>query len=88
MESLIRHRAGLDFLRAEIGLALVFAKIASDTDNEEKRARNLSNARNGYDTLVYFSKQLALTREEHDEIMGAILELRRVLAGLGEGFDL
>jgi len=81
-----RNPVSIDFLRIEVETVSVFARIASQAESEEKRLRNIRNARKGYDTLVYFMGQLVLTPEERDRFSREILELRRQLIGLGETF--
>jgi hypothetical protein len=83
---LTRNPVSIDFLRIEVETVSVFARIASQAEDEEKRLRNIRNARKGYDTLVYFMSQLLLTPEERDRFSQEILELRRQLIGLGETF--
>ena len=58
-----RNPVSIDFLRIEVETVSVFARIASqaEDEDEEKRLRNIRNARKGYDTLVYFMSQLVLT---------------------------
>jgi len=84
--AITRNPVSIDFLRTEVKTVSVFAGIASQAEDEEKRLRNVRNARKGYDTLVYFMGQLVLTPEERDQIGQDVLELRRQLIGLGETF--
>jgi hypothetical protein len=81
-----RNPVSIDFLRTEVGTAFLFARIASEAKDKEKRLRNVRHARTGYDTLVYFLSQLPLTIGEHEEIRNEVLELRRQLSNLGEEF--
>ena len=74
-----RNLIGIEFLRTEVETASVFAKIASDATDEEKKLRNRHNAIRAYETLVHFVNQFALTIDEEDEIRGKLMELRRKL---------
>lgn len=81
-----RNPVGIDFLRTESETAFLFARIASDANDEEKKRRNVRNARTAYDTLLHFVNQLALTEDEQDEIRVNLTELHRQLLVLGETF--
>jgi hypothetical protein len=84
--AITRNPVSINFLRIEVRTASVFAGIASQANDEQKRLRNIRNARKGYDTLLYFMGQLALTPEERDQLSQEILELRGQLIRLGEMF--
>jgi hypothetical protein len=79
-----RNPVSIEFLRTEVEATSVFAKIARDTTDREKKLRNVKNARTGYDTLLHFLKQLRLTPNERDEIRNKVSDLRRQLVNLGE----
>ena len=81
-----RNSAGIEFLRTEAETALVFAKIASDAKDVEKRRRNVAHARKGYETLLYFGSQLVLTADERDEMREKLADLYLRLIHLGETF--
>lgn len=74
----------IEFLRTEAETAFGFAKIASDTPNQERRRRNVRHARRAYDTLLHFLKDLVLTANERDEMQTKVAELHRQLVALGE----
>ena len=61
-------QAGIEFLRTEIETTSVFARIAADAEDPEKRLRDLANARKGYDTLLHFMQTLPLSAEQRDEM--------------------
>jgi len=77
-------KAGVEFLRTEFETTSVFAKIAADAADPDKRLRNIQNARKGYDTLVHFVQTLHLSSGERREMQTKISELRRKLISLGE----
>lgn len=80
-------RIGVDFLRTDIETALIFANAAlNSSDDPEKRARNQTNARNGYDTVVRLSERLELTDLERKDVDSMLAELKSVLERLGERF--
>lgn len=80
-------RIGVDFLRTDIETALIFANAAlNSSDDPEKRARNQTNARNGYDTVVRLSERLELTDSERKDVDSMLAELKSVLERLGERF--
>ena len=81
-----RNPVGVEFLRIEVETAFGFAKIASAARNEEKKRRNVRNARRGYETLLYFCNQLVLTADEQNEMRKNLEELHRQLVVLGESF--
>jgi len=80
----ITSQVGVDFLRTEVETAGVFARIASEAQDPEKRARNLRNSRRGYNTLLHFVRTLVLTADEQAEMNLKISHLRRQLMNLGE----
>ena len=81
---MVSNPFSMGFLRAEAETSFVFAKIAADAKDEEKKRRNMGNARTGYEAILYFMSQLALTTDERDEMRIKVEELRRQLEFLGE----
>jgi len=79
-----RNLIGIEFLRTEAETGRVFANIASDTTDKEKKFRNRQNALRAYETLLHFVNQFALTADEQDEMRKNLVELRRRLVDLGE----
>ena len=80
----VTSQAGIEFLRTEVETAFVFARVASDAQDSEKRLRNVRNARRAYNTLLHFVQRLVLTPGARGEIHLRICELRRQLINLGE----
>jgi hypothetical protein len=78
------RQVGMEFLRTEVETALLFARIASDAQDPEKRLRSVQNARTGHDALLHFMQILALTADERAEMQLEIGELRQQLINLGE----
>ncbi len=78
------HERGAEFLRTELQTATVFVGIAETASRKDKRKRNLSKARQGYDALVRFRRRVKLTRDEAAEIDQGITNLRSALQQLGE----
>jgi len=83
MELTVRQ-VGIEFLRTEVEMALVFSRIASGAQDSEKRLRNVQNARTGYDALLHFMQILTLTADERAEMQLEASELRQQLINLGE----
>ena len=77
-------QVGMNFLRTEVETALLFASLAFQARDSEKRRRNLQNARKGYDTLRQLVRKLVLTPDERTEMRLKISEVRRQLITLGE----
>lgn len=46
------HRAGVQFLLAELQTGMVFLDVAETTAKLENRQRNIQNARTAYDAVV------------------------------------
>jgi hypothetical protein len=46
------HRAGVQFLMAELQTGMVFLNVAETTSKQESRQRNVENARTAYDAVV------------------------------------
>ena len=67
------RRTGVAFVTVELELVLTFLRIASQAANEEKRFRNIDNARTAYAAAMH-----ALARLGIDEAkIPAILDLER-----------
>jgi len=77
-------QAGIEFLRTEVEMAFVFARVARDAQDSEKRFRNVRNARRAYNTLLHFMHRLAVAPDVLGEMYLRISELRRQLTNLGE----
>jgi len=79
-----RNAIGIEFLRTEVETALVFARIASNNHNKEKKRRNVRNARRAYQTLLYFLSQFVFTDQQQHAMREKLTELHRQLVVLGE----
>lgn len=75
----------LNFVATEVSVSLTFAKLARDTNDYQKRKRNIDNALRGYETALYFLQKAA---ERHDAISPHITEgmkmLRLMLLEMGQ----
>jgi hypothetical protein len=80
----VKKPVAFRFLRTEVELASVFADIAAQAEDGEKKLRNAQKARRAYETLVHFTGHLRLTGDERREMQEKISKLRRQLISLGE----
>ncbi len=78
------REAGARFLKTELDTGFRFAEAAEGARTKGKRTRNLSKAREAYDSIVRFRGKVKLTREEAAEIESGIAELRSRLRQLGQ----
>ncbi len=78
--------AGFDFLKTELHTGLTLARIAADSNHEDKAERNRKNARLAYDTVQKDRDKVLLTPDQSREITGLTRELRKLLEQLGEKF--
>ena len=78
-------RNALNFVATEVSVSLTFAKLAQETNDYQKRTRNVGNALRGYETALYFLRKAA---ERHDPVSPHITEgmkmLRFMLREMGE----
>jgi hypothetical protein len=78
----------LQFLRAELETGMTFASLARDSWTEEKRDRNLLNARKAYDTAKHFLEEHAPEEvAARPDLLDRLTNLRSVLVELGENFE-
>lgn len=78
--------SGVEFLKIDTETALIFAKIALQTNDPAKRKRNRENARKAYDTIQRLAKKLSLTSGEETSMNERLDQLRRDLMELDESF--
>lgn len=78
--------ASVNFLNVEVDTGQMFADIAKQTDNTEKRAHNRINARTAYDTILRFIGRVTMTEAESETLGGKLAKLKSDLQGLGELF--
>ncbi len=80
----ITRETGTRFLKTELDTGFAFAEAAEGARTPGKRIRNLSKAREAYDSLVRFRGKVKLTSEEAAEIDSGIAELRNQLRQVGK----
>ena len=74
------------FIQAELDTGLTFARVAASAKYENRRERNLANARKAYDTALDFMSRSAFPNAESAELQDKSNELKRELQRLGETF--
>jgi hypothetical protein len=74
------------FLNVEADTGLLFAKIAEESDNFEKKVRNCANARLAYDTVLRFISRVSMTDAESESLWLKMAKLKMGLQTLGESF--
>jgi hypothetical protein len=74
----------IEFLRAELLIGLTLCKIARESRNEDKAARNRRNARKAYDSVLHFMPNTPLSVPDSAEFESKLTELRTELHLLGE----
>ena len=77
---------GTAFLRTELELGLLFARIALDSNHKAKTLRNTANARLAYDTALKLRDKLLLASTESSNIGTSLELLKGQLLELGESF--
>ena len=77
------HRIGVQFLIADLALALTFLDVAETTRSEAARQRNRENARTAYHTVLHFLPRLSPSEEERGELEAKLAALKTRLLGLG-----
>ena len=80
-EVLTRNRFGFLLIEADIGLA--FCKVAFVATDDDRRAANILNARQAYDSIVHHRAESSLTEAENTELDEEVNQLRANLAQLG-----
>jgi hypothetical protein len=74
----------LRFLEAELGIGFTSCRIAVQAKSNQKRERNLANARKAYDAIVYFRPKTELSSADTDRIDSQLAKLKAELRQLGE----
>lgn len=77
------HRIGVQFLMADLSVALTFLNVAEVTQSEDTRRRNRQNARWAYDTVLRFLPRVSPSDEERPALQFKIVELRDRLLAVG-----
>jgi hypothetical protein len=80
-------QSGIQFLQAELETGMTFAQVAESASQEEKKRRNIANARKAYDSVLRFLPDSKLSDDEFSEIKIKLEELRFALESLGENFE-
>ncbi len=85
------NRSGFAFISTDLQTSLTFATLAIQArDDNEKRQRNRTNARRGYDAVVYFMKKFdrdTISAPELTDIEDKLRRLKLTLLELGEDFQ-
>ncbi len=79
--------AGLAFLKTDVEAALTFAQVALQAGSDsERKSRNQTNARKGYDSIARLIRRIAplCTEGEKQEFEQKFDKLRDALKRLGE----
>lgn len=80
------NTASVEFLNVEVDTGLVFAELATRSDNVQKTARNRANARVAYDTVLRFIGLVSMTDAESESMALKLSQLKLLLQDLGESF--
>jgi len=81
------HRIGVQFLMADLTVALTFLDVAKVTQSDEVRRRNLENARSAYLTVQKLLPKLSPSREELIVLDAKMAELKARLIAAGYVLD-
>jgi hypothetical protein len=85
LSSLQRHGADFLFLDLDIATTMAHAALKAGS-NTEKRARNQRIARRSYNTILYLSQRLKMTKQENSELREKLAAVKHELEQLGETF--
>jgi len=80
------NATSVEFLNIEVDTGLMFAGIASESDDDAKTLRNRENARKAYDTILRFIGRVSLTAAESEALDMKMAKLKQGLQTLGESF--
>lgn len=80
------NAASVAFLNTEAETGLLFAEIAEQSTNIERKARNRANARLAYNTVLRFIGQVSFTEAESESLNLKMAKLKIRLQTLGECF--
>ena len=80
------NRSQVDFLKADLEIALTFSRIALEAEDPQKKSRNRQLARRAYDSIVRLRPRVALESEDIRILESDLQELRNNLVSLGEVF--
>src|SRR5215471_4932400 len=81
------NQNSLEFLNTDIDTAFTMVELALNAyPGSEKRARNTSNARRAYDTIVRLARRVDVSPEQARLLDGKLERLKHALQTLGETF--
>jgi hypothetical protein len=81
------QRSGADFLFIDLDIATTMARTALKAGGDtEKKARSQRIARRAYNTILYLSQRLKVTKQEGSELREKLAAVKRELEQLGEPF--
>jgi hypothetical protein len=72
-------QAMVNVLATEVSTSLIFAKLARDTRDPDKRQMNLAHAKEGYAAALYFVRQ---ADKRHDRVSVHIVEGMKALKSM------
>jgi len=74
----------VDFLKADLEIALTFSHLALEAKDPLKKSRNCRLARKAYESIVKLRQRVALAEEDARTLESDLQELRNNLVCLGE----
>jgi hypothetical protein len=77
---------GVLFIKTELEIGLAFSKMALNSNNVEKVARNPANARRAYEAALRFVTRVLLTHEDSIEVGQDFGQHKAELVSLGQRF--
>jgi len=75
-----------NFLQVDSEIALTFASLALEADDQQKRRRTAETARKAYDTIIRLRKDTDLGDAEKDKLEANLRQLKSELQSLGQRF--
>jgi len=76
------NRIGIDFLFAELEMALTFLQVGESSDSQESRHRNFEKALEGYRTVLHFLPRVVPSTDQQAQLQ---LQMEKVKHRLEEG---
>lgn len=84
--SLRAMHAQANFIKLDVQTGLLFADIASGTDDPRRKETTTNVARKAYDIVSAFRRRVPLTEKDERDLDLTLLRLRAKLEKLGEIF--
>ena len=81
------HRVAVQFLLADITVALTFLDVADTTHSQDTRDRNRQNARSAYDTVLRLLPNVNATDEERIALQSKMERLKGRLLASGYSIE-